>query len=201
MEERRADRRERMLAAGLELFGTEGRNGTSIERVCQVASVSIRNFYEEFASRDALLVEVHKRIMETSAQAANAACASAGDITLEERLRINFTVGLGTIFADPRAVRVAYTEVLGGGSEVQEYWLAWRANLAGIFRRYRAEEVERGRAEERDSTMAALMAVGAIHELAHAASQRPNEVPLRALVDELVRFTLAAISGPTAAST
>ena len=38
--ERRAERRERLLAAGLELFGTRGYAATSIERLCAAASVS-----------------------------------------------------------------------------------------------------------------------------------------------------------------
>ncbi|MGZ6827110.1 MAG: TetR/AcrR family transcriptional regulator, partial [Mycobacteriales bacterium] len=59
-EERRADRRARLVAAGLELFGTEGWAGATIERLCAGAGVATRSFYEEFSSREALLRAVYE---------------------------------------------------------------------------------------------------------------------------------------------
>src|SRR5919198_3030469 len=53
--ERRAERRRRLLDAGLELFGTVGYRGTSIERLCAQAGVTTRHFYQEFPGREALL--------------------------------------------------------------------------------------------------------------------------------------------------
>jgi AcrR family transcriptional regulator len=60
-EDRRAERRERLMSAGLELFGNEGYAAASIERLCAQAGVSTRNFYEEFASREDLLMRLHDR--------------------------------------------------------------------------------------------------------------------------------------------
>src|ERR1700743_249076 len=62
--QRRAERRQRLMTAALELFGTEGYPATSIERLCARANVSTRNFYEDFASREALLIALHDQITQ-----------------------------------------------------------------------------------------------------------------------------------------
>ena len=61
--ERREERRDAMLAAGLDLFGTKGYAATTVEEVCRRAYVSSRNFYEEFDNRLSLLVAVGERIV------------------------------------------------------------------------------------------------------------------------------------------
>src|SRR5690242_4478130 len=61
--ERRADRRARLLAAGLDLFGTDGWTATTIEKLCTAAGVATRSFYEEFASREALLLAVFEDVL------------------------------------------------------------------------------------------------------------------------------------------
>lgn len=77
--ERRADRRERLLTAGLELFGTDGYARTPIERICATAGVSTRNFYEEFTGREALLMALHDRVTHRALDAvATALRADAG---------------------------------------------------------------------------------------------------------------------------
>lgn len=53
--ERRAQTRERLLEAGLELFGTQGYADTSIRAVSTAASMNSRYFYESFSSREDLL--------------------------------------------------------------------------------------------------------------------------------------------------
>src|ERR687883_529359 len=59
VDERRGERRARLLQAGLELFGAHGYRGTTIEALCAAAGVSTRNFYEEFGSREALVIALH----------------------------------------------------------------------------------------------------------------------------------------------
>src|SRR3954470_19843860 len=64
------------LGAARELLGGDGSAATSIERLCATASVSTRNFYEEFPGREALLVALHDRI--TGRALANAVAALTG---------------------------------------------------------------------------------------------------------------------------
>ena len=54
-EQRRAERRRRLLDTALELFGTDGYPYTGIERICSHAGVTARHFYEEFGNRETLM--------------------------------------------------------------------------------------------------------------------------------------------------
>ena len=69
--ERRAQRRERLLQAGLELFGTQGYASTSIRAVSAEASMNSRYFYESFSSREDLLYYVYERIVQDIVSADN----------------------------------------------------------------------------------------------------------------------------------
>ncbi len=62
--ERRAERRERLLDAALELFGTAGFPKTTIPMLCSAAGVTARHFYDEFDSREALLRTLYDGIAE-----------------------------------------------------------------------------------------------------------------------------------------
>lgn len=58
LEERKEKRRDALLEAGLELFGTHGYRNCSVKMVCDRAKLTERYFYESFANREALLVGV-----------------------------------------------------------------------------------------------------------------------------------------------
>src|SRR6516162_11210681 len=60
---RQADRRERLMEAGLELFGTLGYARTSVRAVSAAASLNSRYFYESYRSREDLLYAVYQRIV------------------------------------------------------------------------------------------------------------------------------------------
>lgn len=59
---RQAERRKKLLAAGIRLIGREGYAATSIDAVCSEAGLTKRYFYESFASRDELLVESYREV-------------------------------------------------------------------------------------------------------------------------------------------
>src|SRR5207244_8675550 len=67
--ERGAERRARLLEAGLEALGSEGSKGTTVRRVCELARLNPRYFYESFASIDELAVAVFERIVAEAMEA------------------------------------------------------------------------------------------------------------------------------------
>jgi AcrR family transcriptional regulator len=112
--ERRADRRDRLIAAGLDLFGTDGWQGATIERLCAAAGVATRSFYEEFTSREALLRAVYEDIMAgVLQQVLPRVQQSTG--TLEERIRIGLQGYVDYLTADPRRAKVAHREIRVAG--------------------------------------------------------------------------------------
>src|SRR6516162_9996711 len=88
---RQADRRERLMEAGLELFGTLGYARTSIRAVSAAASLNSRYFYESFSSREDLLIAVYQRIVDDIFKRATEAIAQ--EHTLEGQARAGLRAG------------------------------------------------------------------------------------------------------------
>lgn len=108
--QRRADRRSRLVYAGFALFGTDGWQATSIERLCAAASVATRSFYEEFSSREALVQEVYDAVVRGLTQAVLDATTRAGR-SLPDRISAGIGAYVQHLTEDPRRLRVIYREV------------------------------------------------------------------------------------------
>jgi AcrR family transcriptional regulator len=109
---RQAERRKRLLDAGLELLGSEGATGTTVRRVCGQAGLTPRYFYESFPDLDALLVEVLDTIVaEATAEILAAIAAAPHDAHAKSRAAIATCIEFLT--DDPRRTRVLFVEALG----------------------------------------------------------------------------------------
>jgi AcrR family transcriptional regulator len=196
-EQRRRERRERLLAAGLELFGTEGYPAVSIERLCAAARVSTRTFYEEFAGREWLLVALHEQIAARAAEALQGALAAAGSQCPAARLAAAVRAYLQTTCADPRWARICHVEVLGAGAAVERQRLAWRDRLAVLLAAEAGRAAAgRGEAPGRDHLLPAIGYLGAVTELVQHWSAQRGEVPLELVCTELIRLAVTLLATP-----
>ncbi len=120
-EERQQERREQLIDAGVELFGTVGFGGTSIRAVLRESGLAERYFYENFDSLEALLVGVHEHIHSiVVAQVMDATDAAGTDV--EARARAGLRAFVETITTDPRWVRIKLQELGGSaGEEVRQF--------------------------------------------------------------------------------
>ncbi|MCC5954229.1 MAG: TetR/AcrR family transcriptional regulator [Acidimicrobiia bacterium] len=117
-EERRADRRRRLIDAALELFGTEGYATTTITGLCRTASVTTQHFYDEFGTREALLTELYDEIVTAAADAvAEALTTSAVDRAT--RTRTGLAAYLHAMLDDPRRARIQCIESVGVSPEFE----------------------------------------------------------------------------------
>jgi AcrR family transcriptional regulator len=112
--ERRADRRARLLAAGLDLFGTEGWTATTIEKICTSAGVATRSFYEEFSSREALLLAVFEDVLSGVVSEVRPRVVVGGWV--EQQVRAGLSGYVEHLTADPRRARVVHHEIRVAGS-------------------------------------------------------------------------------------
>ncbi len=112
--QRRADRRTRLLTAGLDLFGTEGWGTATIEKLCTSAGVATRSFYEEFASREALLLAVFEDVMAGVVEEVTPLVT--GQKTVENQVRTGLGGYVEYLTADPRRARVVHHEVRVAGT-------------------------------------------------------------------------------------
>jgi AcrR family transcriptional regulator len=193
--ERRAERRERLLSAGLALFGTEGYAAASIEKLCTHAGVSTRNFYEEFTSREDLLMALHNRILEQSFQAVVAALEGTSDASLRERFTRAVRAFITTTASDPRWARLSYVEIIGVSNTVEQHRLTWRERWAEFLVSEAKRAVERGEAEDRDFHLSAVALIGAVNELVHHWSLSDAH-SLDDVIEEIVRMATTAVIVP-----
>jgi AcrR family transcriptional regulator len=116
--ERSEERRGRLLDAGLELFGTRGYAGTTIEDLCTEARLNPRYFYAEVDSREALLRAVYDRHVEEVRETVLEAIAAA-PTDPRARMASGLRAFIEGSLADQRAARVNYFEMVGVSGELE----------------------------------------------------------------------------------
>lgn len=195
-QDRRADRRDRLIEAAVELFGSEGYQATSIEKLCARAGVSTRNFYQEFGGREALLIALHELINDRAFTAAAAALADADDEPLEPRIRRGVHAYLSTTSTDPRWTRIAYVELVGVSPAVEAHRIEVRARLCDWLESEARRAVLRGEATDRDFHYVAVGFIGAVNETLYAWETHGRPEPLDTITGELTRLVVAALTAP-----
>lgn len=196
VEQRRSERRDRLIAAGLDLFGTEGYQAVSIEKLCNVAGVSTRNFYQEFRGREDLLTTVHGMITSEAATAVAHVLSDLADSPLLDRITAAVTEYVRVTASDPRRARVAYVEVVGVSPAMEEHRLMWRERWSMLMEAEALRAMGRGEASNRDFHFSTVAIIGAVNELVYYWSVRQHHVPIEVVTDELVRFIMALLTAP-----
>jgi AcrR family transcriptional regulator len=125
---RQAERRERLMEAGLELFGTLGYAHTSVRAVSTAASLNSRYFYESFTSREDLLYSVYQRIVGDIFT--RAAEATAAEKTIEAQARATLRAAWTAVTEDRRKARIVALEVVGVSERLERLRQETRQALA-----------------------------------------------------------------------
>jgi AcrR family transcriptional regulator len=208
-EQRRQDRREALLEAGLDLFGTKGYAATTVEEVCRRAYVTTRNFYAEFANREALLVAVGERIGGEVYLAAGTVAGApgrqgdappgdgGGRIGAEEFRRLtraHVSALVHAVTDDPRKARIAFVEYVGVSPENEVRRREARRAYAAVLADVLAPALDaRGLGRARHQPFV-LALTGGVDELIADWALHPDD---RGSVDELIdvvtAFTLAVL--------
>lgn len=110
LDERRSGRRDRLVEAGIELFGTKGIAATRVDEVCAEAGLTKRYFYENFDSLDALVDAVMSKVMADLAEAVVPAIADHG----WRNPRPALEAYLRPLLDDPRLARLMIVETASG---------------------------------------------------------------------------------------
>ncbi|MBM7517756.1 TetR/AcrR family transcriptional regulator [Nocardioides nitrophenolicus] len=189
--ERVAERRARLLAAGLELMGTRGVVGVTVRGVAEESGLAARYFYESFASIEALQLAVFEQIAAEAAQRALGALATAPDDPAA-RTRAVLAQMAELFLEDPRKGRIALLESITSpvlGPRV----LAESRRFAGML----AATASSGDPAQPDAALPvelrlrARFLIGGVAHALSAALQGDVEVERDRLVDVLVDLFLA----------
>ncbi|HET6293827.1 MAG TPA: TetR/AcrR family transcriptional regulator [Kribbella sp.] len=188
VDEWKAARRERLLDAALELFGTEGYPATSVERLCAQAKVSTRHFYHEFQNKEAVLLAVHAQVIELAVRSTGEALAATRDAPVEERIVAAVDGYLQTIMADLRRARVSFVEVVGASPAVEEQRIAFRELLISSVVGVGDTAVARGEITRKDFRFLGLSFMGAVNTVVYdwmLTDPRPPEEKVQAALRNL----------------
>jgi AcrR family transcriptional regulator len=205
-EQRQAERRRLVLAAALELFGTQGYAKTSIESLCQTAGVGTNSFYDLFSSKEDVLVQLYDEL--TGGLRDAVADAYLGRRASEDPIRPLVSAFVHGAVDDARVAQVAFIESAGVSSAVEAHRRDLRnqfvADLQAIGPDLRNAVVDGG-----SKVLAArvgpsprrnaVAVVGAIIEMTVDWLHDPDRDPLDRLIDDITHHCrqalIAAIDG------
>jgi AcrR family transcriptional regulator len=195
-EQRKQVRRDSLIAAGLELLGTQGAAATSVRAVCRQAGLSSRYFYESFANLDELLVAVFDHLMQGGiSRAISETLEFGGD--LRTTISAVATAFAGTL-NDPRAMRVLLIEAWGSETLTRRRVETLHQGAAML-----AAAVKRDRSQTTDTRVeiAAFTIMGGLLETVLAWTDGALGVPLEQVLEQFTDISVAAMEHALASST
>lgn len=160
--QRREGRRTRLIAAGLELFGTVGYPAASVKNVCREAGLTERYFYESLRDREDLLATVYDELIREVQAATLTATEQAGP-ELEVQIRAGLDAFVRTLTADPRKARVILIEVVGVSPRLEQRRHAVMHDFADLITAVATRQP--GTRHTAQLTMMAIALVGGVNEL------------------------------------
>lgn len=192
-DERRAERRERLLDAGLQLFGTQGYANTSIEALCAATRLNPRYFYESFKTREALLRAVYDRHMEHLARTVADALQDA-PLDPRGRVEVGLRAFVQTQLADHRNARITYLEIVGVSLELEHHRRSVLRGFAGLLEQEADRLAATGVLPQRDRHLTALALGGAIDGLLTDCFTSDDPPATEIIISTLVDLTVAAFT-------
>lgn len=188
-EERRAERRSQLIEAGLEMIGTKGWAGTTVQSVCRTAGLTERYFYEAFSDRDALLIAVYDHVVAEAAAVVLQAIATAPR-DFRRTVRAVITAGVDVLTADPRKGRLLAVEAAVNETLQRRRREAIRAQ-AELLAQLAAEFFGK-KADPGDTHLNSLGALGAVTEIGGAYLSGWLDISRERLIDHLTGMVVAA---------
>lgn len=192
IEARRTDRRRRFLAAGLEVIGTQGYREGTVSAICAEAKLSRRQFYEQFESREDLLIALYD-LIHSQARAAVLEAFGAGpmDEGVEARARPGVAAFFESVVADPRRMRVAFIEAAGISPRVEQHRLETRQRWIDFFSSAAALFADDFTESDFGFQYEAAAFIGALTEAGHLWASSTTRPSQEAVVEMLVRVITA----------
>lgn len=121
-EQRKAQRRQKFVDAGLEVFGTEGFQSATVRKLCRQAGLTDRYYYESFSSTEDLLMAVYSQCMETLQSKLFSAVSDFAPGNDEHRMVYSWLDAFLAQMEDRRIARVVMIEVWGVSEKVDEHY-------------------------------------------------------------------------------
>jgi AcrR family transcriptional regulator len=159
--DRVAARRERLVDAAVELYGTRGFAGTGVKDICRRAGLTDRYFYESFRNSAALFLAAFDRAAADLLLAVVAAVSQAA-AEPEAQARAAVESFVRRLADDHRAARLLFVEVVAAGAEVKHHVRGSTRRFADLIAATARPHLASQEVPEQLLAMASLSIVGAI---------------------------------------
>lgn len=193
-DERDAVRRARLLEAARELIGTDGYVATTIERICSTANVSTRHFYLQYASKEAVFIDLYDSMTNQSFQNVLSSWQATEGKPMAERVPEAYMAYLRPMFEDLLAARIAFVEVMGVSPQMEQKRLEYRESLIQFVEAQGAAAVERGEISDRDFRFVSLALIGAANVIVHDWASHEDRPPAEELERKLSALAVTLLT-------
>jgi AcrR family transcriptional regulator len=193
-EERAAERRGRLVAAGRALFGTAGIRGTRVADVCAAAKLTERYFYESFANLEELGVAVVEAVRE---EAVARVLAAVADEDSRSRARASLQAFVDVVTDDPTIGRLLMVETVGNGealATLRHEIIAGAAGLVHLWLQGPDPDDAGGPEADAATRITSIALAGATTELIVSWLEGRLDVPPAQIAERLVQLFDAATS-------
>jgi len=132
-DQRRAERCQQLLDAGLYVFGDIGYPASSVRSICAAAGLTERYFYESFANKEALLAEVYQAQTDYLKEIMLRAFAKA-ERNSEAFARAGLHAFFDTLQDKPAVARLLLFEILGVSDTLDQLYYEAMEEFAVLIR-------------------------------------------------------------------
>ncbi|WP_449371962.1 TetR/AcrR family transcriptional regulator [Arthrobacter psychrolactophilus] len=117
-EDRTLERYGRLIAAGIEVFGTVGYATAKVKTICQSAGLSERYFYESFSSKEQLLTTVYDHLASELMRQVLESLRVRG-MSLLNAVHAGMATVVNFMLDDPRHAQIILVEIVGVSPELE----------------------------------------------------------------------------------
>lgn len=196
-DERRAQRRARLIAAALLVYGERGYRQATVKAVCEAAGLTERYFYESFENSEALLVTCFNTVTYGVFDQIMAAAQAAGRGRVA-RARAMLSAYFAALQRDPASARVFLVEIRGVSREVDKAFDAALRAIGTAVARALAASAGAAAPDAEPGGQDALLQAGVVGGVMHIALHwigNGYQPPLAAVTETALRLGMV-MAGP-----
>lgn len=187
-EQRRAERRSRLIAGAIDVYGERGYHQATVKAVCEAAGLTERYFYESFSNSEALLIDCYNAVTYAVLGEILRAGEAAGRSQAAQS-RAMLHAYFAALQREPRSARVFLVEIRGVSRAVDQ---AFDASLRHIGREV-AQLLAPGMVGD---TLLQAGVIGGVIQIALRWIEDGYEPPIDSAVDAALRLGTAMAETP-----
>lgn len=183
---RKAERRLKLIEAGIRVFGSTGYHAATVKGLCQEAGLTERYFYENFSNAEALFTACYLHITDNLRDRLQAVLLSVDAENLELATRTGLHVFFSQFKESPQAARILLVEVLTVNRHLEELSLKTLYSFVDMLETLAKPLIEQrqdAQDEGLDSTLLASGLVGSVLYMAARWSMDGCRKPVEAVVE------------------